>query len=89
MLSKKKQNVAVTVYTNANARLSKNEISSFDAQYPTLDIKHTKLFHDRFLILDNSTSYHIGASIKDAGKKCFAINLIEDIEIIKEILRRL
>ena len=89
ILSKKKQNVAVTVYTNANVHLTKNEISSFDIQYPTLDIKHTKLFHDRFLIIDNSTAYHIGASIKDAGKKCFAINLIEDIEIIKEILRRL
>jgi len=89
LLSKKKQNVAVTVYTNANACLTKNEISSFDAQYPSLEIKHTKLFHDRFLILDNSTAYHIGASIKDAGKKCFAINLIEDMDIIKEILRRL
>jgi len=89
LLSKKKQNVAVTVYTNANTHLTKNEISSFDAQYPTLVIKHTKLFHDRFLILDNSTAYHIGASIKDAGKKCFAINLIEDMDIIKEILRRL
>ena len=89
LLSKKKQNVAVTVYTSANARLTKNEISSFDAQYPTLDIKYTKLFHDRFMILDNSTAYHIGASIKDAGKKCFAINLIEDLEIINEIIQRL
>jgi hypothetical protein len=89
LLSKKKQKVSVTVFTNANTQLTRTEIAAFNAQYPTLDIKYTKLFHDRFLILDNSLAYHIGASIKDAGKKCFAINLIEDTEIIKEIIKRL
>ena len=44
---------------------------------------------DRFLILDRKTAYHIGASLKDAGKKCFGINLIEDAGIIKDILQRL
>ena len=89
LLSKKKPNVTVTVFTNANTQLTRTEIFAFDAQYPTLEIKYTNLFHDRFLILDNSSVYHIGAYIKDAGKKCFAINLFEDAEIIKEILRRL
>jgi DNA-dependent RNA polymerase auxiliary subunit epsilon len=89
LLSKKNQNVAATIYTGANSQLTKAEIAAFNAQYPTLGIKHTKLFHDRFLILDNSVAYHIGASIKDAGKKCFAINLIEDAGIIGDILRRL
>jgi hypothetical protein len=54
-----------------------------------LDVKYVSTFHDRFLILDNATAYHIGASLKDAGKKCFAINLIEDFEIVREILRKL
>jgi hypothetical protein len=89
LLSKKKQNVKATVYTNANTRLTKTEISAFDTQYPSLDVRYTKAFHDRFLILDNSTAYHIGASIKDAGKKCFAINMIEDMGIITDILNRL
>ncbi len=56
------------------------------------DICHMPLqnvFHDRFLILDRKTAYHIGASLKDAGKKCFGINLIEDAGIIKDILQRL
>lgn len=50
----------------------------FNAQYPTLTVKKTQVFHDRFIILDGITAYHIGASIKDAGKKCFGISLIDD-----------
>ena len=38
-----------------------------NAQYPTLKIKYTKVFHDRFLILDRAIAYHVGASLKDAG----------------------
>ena len=49
----------------------------------------TKIFHDRFLILDRTIAYHVGASLKDAGKKCFGINLIQDGGIIKDILQRL
>jgi hypothetical protein len=89
LLSKKKHGVSVTLYTNANVRFTKAEISAFNEQYPSLNVKHTNIFHDRFLILDNSSAYHIGASIKDAGKKCFALNLIEDIAIINDILQKL
>jgi len=89
LLSKKKQNVTVTVYTNANTQLTATEISAFNAQYPSLAVKHITAFHDRFLILDNSLAYHIGASVKDAGKKCFGINLIEDNTIINDIMQRL
>ena len=89
LLSKKKQNVAVTIYTNASTQLTKTEITAFNTQYPSLFVKYTNVFHDRFLIFDKSSAYHIGASIKDAGKKCFAINLIEDIELINDILQRL
>lgn len=78
LLSKKKENVAVTVYTLKRTKLTKTDIENFNAQYPTLEVKYTKVFHDRFLILDRGTSYHVGASLKDAGKKCFGINLIQD-----------
>ncbi|MEY8432078.1 hypothetical protein AALC75_16385 [Lachnospiraceae bacterium 48-42] len=54
-----------------------------------MKIKYTKVFHDRFLILDQATAYHVGVSLKDAGKKCFGINLIQDAGIIKDILQRL
>lgn len=52
-------------------------------------VNYTGVFHDRFLIIDEATAYHIGASIKDAGKKCFGISRIEDIGIISDILQRL
>ena len=58
-------------------------------QYPSLDIDYTEDFHDRFLIIDEAMAYHVGASLKDAGKKCFAINRIEDRANIIDILNRL
>lgn len=89
LLSKKNENVSVTIYTQKRTRLTKTDTENFNAQYPTLEVKYTKVFHDRFLILDRETAYHAGASLKDAGKKCFGINLIQDAGIIKDILQRL
>ena len=89
LLSKKNENVSVTIYTQKRTRLSKTDVENFNAQYPTLEVKYTKVFHDRFLILDRETAYHVGASLKDAGKKCFGINLIQDTGIIRDILQRL
>ncbi len=89
LLSKKKDNVNVTVYTLKRRKLSKTDVDNFNMQYPTLNVKYTNVFHDHFLILDRKTAYHIGASLKDAGKKCFGINLIEDAGIIRDILQRL
>ena len=89
LLSRKKSDVAVTIYTQKQTKLTKADVKNFNAQYPTLKIKYTKVFHDRFLILDQATAYHVGASLKDAGKKCFGINLIQDAGIIKDILQRL
>lgn len=89
LLSKKKENVSVTIYTQKRTRLTKKDVENFNAQYPALEVKYTKVFHDRFLILDRDTAYHVGASLKDAGKKCFGINLIQDAGIIRDILQRL
>lgn len=89
LLSKKKENVSVTIYTQKRTRLTKKDVENFNAQYPALEVRYTKVFHDRFLILDRDTAYHVGASLKDAGKKCFGINLIQDAGIIRDILQRL
>ena len=86
LLAKKKDNVAVTIYTLNNGMLTSVDINTFNAQYPVLNLKYTNKFHDRFLIIDDMYGYHIGASIKDAGKKCFAINIMQDISIILSIL---
>ena len=55
-------------------------------EYPNLKISKTNKFHDRFIVIDNNEMYHLGASIKDLGKKCFGINKIEDIKIIDKIV---
>ena len=89
ILSKKKTGVDVKIITYSNARLSNTDITNFNAQYPNLIVKRSQVFHDRFIILDSSTVYHIGASIKDAGKKCFGISMIQDQGIVTDLLTRL
>lgn len=89
ILAKKKSGVESIVYTVKKTKLSKVDVNNFNQQYLTLEVKYTGVFHDRFLIVDDTYAYHIGASIKDAGKKCFGISLIEDNRIIKDILNRL
>ena len=46
----------------------------------------TNKYHDRFIMIDSKEMYHLGASIKDLGKKCFGINKIDDIDIIEKII---
>jgi hypothetical protein len=89
MLSKKNAGVTVTIITYPGAQLSKNDIQLFNAQYPTLTVKRDASFHDRFLILDSKSVYHIGASLKDAGKKCFGLSLIDDRQIVSQLLSRI
>ncbi len=89
ILAKKKDGVDVTIYTVRRTRLASQDIANFNSQYPTLTVNYTGVFHDRFLVIDEETAYHIGASIKDAGKKCFGISRIEDVGIISDILQRL
>ena len=89
ILAKKKQGVNVILYTAKKTKLSPEDITNFNRQYPVLEVKHTAAFHDRFLVVDGLYAYHIGASIKDAGKKCFGINKMEDAKIVTEILEKL
>lgn len=85
MLSKKNRNVEVIILTSQNCDISKLDISKFNKQYPILKVARTNKFHDRFIVIDNKELYHCGASLKDLGKKCFAINKMEDIEYIERI----
>ena len=76
-LARKKKGVTVTIYTDPKTKLTSQDIQNFNAQYPTLTVSHTTKTHDRFLIIDNSTIYHIGASLKDLGKKCFGFSILD------------
>ena len=84
--AKKKSGVAVTIYTDPKTKLTTQDIQKFNAQYPTLTVKHTTKMHDRFLIIDQKMLYHIGASLKDLGKKCFAFEIL-DSSLIHSILQ--
>ena len=86
MLSKKKNKVEVIILTSEKSNILKLDIQKFNKEYPTLKVAKTNKFHDRFIIIDNKELYHLGASIKDLGKKCFGINKIEEKEIIKNII---
>ena len=89
ILAKKNTGVDVKIYTYASAQLTNRDAANFNAQYPTLTVKKTQVFHDRFIILDGKSAYHIGASVKDAGKKCFGISLINDPGLVADLLSRL
>lgn len=89
LLAKKGSCVNVKCYTYASTQLSNRDIAQFNAQYASLTVKTTRMFHDRFLIIDGTTAYHIGASLKDAGKKCFGISLLTDPDVIKGLITKL
>ena len=89
MLTKKNKNVEAVILTSEKTNISKLDVQKFNREYPTLKIAKSDKFHDRFIILDNQGLYHCGASIKDLGKKCFAISKMENDEltnILKNII---
>ncbi len=86
--TKKNAGVQVTIYTNPQTTVTEQDVQRFNAQYPLLEVKHTTAMHDRFLIIDNQTLYHIGASLKDLGKRCFAFDVF-DSSFIADIMARL
>ena len=87
-LAKKKKGVNVIIYTDPKTKLTSQDVQTFNAQYPTLSLNFTTKTHDRFLIIDNTTIYHIGASLKDLGKKCFCFDVL-DSGFIPMILKNL
>ena len=87
-VSKKKDGVNVLIITSGNGNLTDKDIAKFNSQYPKLTVKISKDFHDRFLIIDRNEVYHIGASIKDAGKKSFGITKLEMEELTKSLLAK-
>ena len=88
ILSKKKDGVNVLIVTSGNGNLTDKDVAKFNSQYPKLAVKISKDFHDRFFIIDRNEVYHIGASIKDAGKKSFGITKLEVEELMKSLLAK-
>ena len=86
MLTKKNMNVEVVILTSDKSNIEKIDIQKFNKEYPILKVAKTNKFHDRFIVIDNKDMYHLGASIKDLGKKCFGINKFEDMQFIDKII---
>ena len=77
LLTKRKKNVRVLLLTRNIPRSLVQDVKKFNKQYPPIEIKEFKNAHDRFIIIDNTTVYHFGASLKDLGKKWFAFSRME------------
>lgn len=89
MLSKKEADVNIRLITHPRTKLSEVDIQKFNEQYPNLIIEYSEKFHDRFLLIDNKELYHIGASLKDLGKKCFAFSVIEDKNLLQNLIGKI
>ena len=78
------------IYTRKISNVLKQDISKYNLQYPKIEIEEFDKSHDRFLIIDNNTIYHFGASLKDLGKKWFAFSKmdIEALEVLSNLRRK-
>jgi hypothetical protein len=77
MLSKRNVGVKADIYTQTFSRQLQLDLQKHNSQYPPIDIHTYKKCHDRFLIIDGTEVYHIGASLKDLGKKMFAFSKLK------------
>lgn len=77
ILSKRKKNVSAMIFTSNLTKQLKLDLKKHNEQYPSIEIRTFNKSHDRFLIIDKESVYHIGASLKDLGKKWFAFSKIE------------
>ncbi len=82
ILNKREDNVSATIYTANISENLKLDLEKHNSQYQTINIEQFNKSHDRFMIIDNEV-YHIGASLKDLGKRMFAFS---KMEIGKEII---
>jgi hypothetical protein len=87
LLAKRNNKVKATIYTNKVDQQLKQDLEKHNMQYSPIAIEIFKKSHDRFLIIDNTLVYHIGASLKDLGKKWFAFSKmnLNSIEIISRL----
>jgi prophage antirepressor-like protein len=89
LFAKKRKGVKVTIVTSEHfnkkhvpsRKISEADVKAFNGQYPTLSVRYSEAFHDRFLIIDDRELYLVGASLKDLGRKCFGFTRMDAGEI--------
>ena len=82
LLGKRNANVTATIYTKNISNQLRLDLQRYNTQYPPIEVEFFSDAHDRFLIIDDTELYHIGASLKDLGKKWFAFSRM-DIEVYR------
>ena len=76
------------IYTKSISRVLQLDLERHNNQYPPINIRELRESHDRFLIIDQKELFHIGASLKDLGKKWFAFSKL-DIAMLEFVMERL
>lgn len=79
LLAKRKKNVAATIYSKQISKQLQLDVEKYNSQYPPVALKTFAHSHDRFLIIDQKELYHLGASLKDLGKKWFAFSKMDSL----------
>lgn len=87
LFTKRSKGVGATIYTRNISRALAQDLKRYNSQYEPIKLKELKVSHDRFLIIDQKELYHIGASLKDLGKKWFAFSKMSDL--LPELLAKL
>jgi DNA-binding protein len=87
-LGKRAENVVVTIYTKLISKALKLDLEKHNSQYPPIQIQELRDSHDRFLIIDRKELYHVGASLKDLGKKWFAFSKMDE-KMLEFVISRL
>lgn len=82
LLGKREQSVTATIYTKSISNQLRLDLQRYNSQYPRIEVEVFADSHDRLLIIDSTELYHIGASLKDLGKKWFAFSRM-NIEVSK------
>jgi hypothetical protein len=77
LLSKREAKVKATIYTKNITKQLELDLQKYNVQYPAIELKKFDASHDRFLLIDEKEVYHIGASLKDLGKKWFAFSKLD------------
>jgi hypothetical protein len=78
-LSKRNKKVSCVIYTEKLTAQLKLDLEKHNAQYTPIEIRILKNSHDRFIILDEKELYHLGASLKDLGKRWFAFSKMDGL----------
>jgi len=90
LFTKRNKNVSVKILTNNISKVLLQDIEKHNQQYPKIEIEKFTKAHDRFLIIDDKTIYHFGASLKDLGKKWFAFSKmdIDTLEVLSNLKKK-